>query len=149
MKSSKAGFSFAGVLLASSALLLPSSATAQTSGAITGQVLDSSKAAVADATVTAENVGTGETRSVQTNSQGYYTLTELRVGTYDISAERQGFRRTVQKGVLLNVATTVQLNFTLEVGAVNDQVFVTSETPVIEKSDASTGTTMETQQLSD
>jgi Carboxypeptidase regulatory-like domain/TonB dependent receptor len=149
MKSSKAGLTFAGVLLASSALLLSSSAMAQTSGAITGQVVDSSKAAVADATVTAKNAGTGETRAIQTDSQGYYTLTELRVGTYDVSAERQGFRRTVQRGVLLNVATTVQLNFTLEVGEVSEQVFVTSEAPVIEKSDASTGTTMETQQLSE
>ena len=149
MKSSKAGLTFAGVLLASSALLLSSSAMAQTSGAITGQVVDSSKAAVADATVTAKNAGTGETRAIQTDSQGYYTLTELRVGTYDVSAERPGFRRTVQKGVLLNVATTVQLNFTLEVGEVSEQVFVTSEAPVIEKSDASTGTTMETQQLSE
>src|SRR5438874_9837681 len=136
MKSSKAGLTFVGVLLASSALLRPSSARAQTSGAITGQVMDSSKAAVADATITAKNAGTGETRAIQTDSQGYYTLTELRVGTYDVSAERQGFRRTVQKGVLLNVATTVQLNFTLEVGEVSEQVFVTSEAPVIEKSDA-------------
>jgi hypothetical protein len=149
MRSSKAGLTFAGVLLVGSALLGPSSAMAQTSGAITGQVVDSSKAAVAGATVTAKNAGTGETRAIQTDSQGYYTLTELRVGTYDVSAERQGFRQTVQKGVLLNVATTVQLNFTLEVGEVSDQVFVTSEAPVIEKSDASTGTTMETQQLSE
>ena len=70
MKSSKAGLTFAGVLLASSALLLSSSARAQTSGAITGQVVDSSKAAVADATVTAQNAGTGETRAIQTDSQG-------------------------------------------------------------------------------
>jgi hypothetical protein len=149
MKNSRAGLTFVGVLLASSALLLPSSAMAQTSGAITGQVFDSSKAAVVEATVTAKNVGTGETRVVQTDSQGYYTLTELRVGTYDVSAERQGFRRTVQKGVLLNVATTVQLNFTLEVGEVSEQIVVTSEAPVIEKSDPATGTTLQTQQLSE
>src|SRR6266478_6967540 len=129
------------------ALLMPASAKAQTAGGITGQVLDISKAAVAEATVTAKNVGTSETRSVQTDSQGHYRITELRVGTYDISAERQGFRRQVQTGVVLNVAATVQLNFTIQVGAVNEEVVVTSDAPIIEKGDASTGTTMDTEQI--
>src|SRR6266404_8246358 len=129
------------------ALLLTLPAHAQTAGEVTGQVLDISKSAIADATVTAKNVGTGEIRSVRTDAQGHYTITELRVGTYDISAERQGFRRQVQSGVVLNVAATVQLNFTIQVGEVNAEVVVTSDAPIIEKGDASTGTTMDTQQI--
>ena len=129
------------------ALLLPLSGQAQTAGEITGQVFDISKASVADATVTAKNVGTAETRSVQADSQGHYRITELRIGTYDISAEHQGFRREVKTGVLLSVAATVELNFTLQVGAVNEEVVVTSDAPIIEKGDASTGTTMQTQQI--
>ncbi len=58
------------------AFLLPLSAQAQTAGEITGQVFDISKAAVAEATVTAKNVGTSETRSVQTDSQGHYRITD-------------------------------------------------------------------------
>src|SRR6266478_3179173 len=134
-------------LLVAFGLLLPFSAQGQTAGEITGQVFDNSKAAVADATVTAKNVGTGETRTVQTDSQGHYRITELRVGTYDVSAERQGFRRQVQTGVVLNVAATVQLNFTIQVGEVNAEVVVTSDAPIIEKGDASTGTTMDTEQI--
>src|SRR5882762_3737822 len=102
------------ILLVVVALLPPFSAQAQTAGEITGQVFDNSKAAVADATVTAKNVGTGETRTAQTDSEGHYRITELRVGTYDVSAERQGFRRQVQTGVVLSVAATVQLNFTIQ-----------------------------------
>jgi hypothetical protein len=135
------------ILLVVVALLPPFSAQAQTAGEITGQVFDNSKAAVADATVTAKNVGTGETRTAQTDSEGHYRITELRVGTYDVSAERQGFRRQVQTGVALSVATTVLLNFTIQVGAVNEEVVVTSDAPIIEKGDASTGTTMDTQQI--
>lgn len=131
------------------AFLLPLSAQAQTAGEITGQVFDISKAAVAEATVTAKNVGTSETRSVQTDSQGHYRITELRVGTYDVSAERQGFRRQVQTGVVLNVAATVQLNFTIQVGEVNAEVVVTADAAIIEKGDASTGTTMATQQINE
>jgi hypothetical protein len=129
--------------------LLPLSAQAQTAGEITGQVFDNSKAAVADATVTAKNVGTGEARSVQTDAQGHYIITELRVGAYDVSAEHQGFRREVKTRVLLNVAATVELNFTIQVGALSEEVVVTSDAPIIEKGDASTGTTMETQQIDD
>src|SRR5437879_646210 len=147
MRIGKAALFSVSVLVVAVALLLPLSAQAQTAGEITGQVFDNSKAAVADATVTARNVGTGETRSVKTDSQGLYRITELRVGTYDVSAERQGFRRQIQTGVVLSVAATVQLNFTIQVGAVNEEVVVTSDAPIIEKGDASTGTTMETQQI--
>ncbi len=129
------------------AFLMPSSANAQTAGEITGQVLDNSKASIAGATVTAKSVGTGETRTVQTDSQGHYRLTDLRIGTYDISAEHQGFRREVKTGVLLNVAATVELNFTIQVGSVNEEIVVTSDAPILEKGDASTGTTMQTQQI--
>ena len=129
------------------AILMPSSAKAQTAGEITGQVVDNSKASIAGATVTAKNVGTGETRTVQTDSQGHYRITELRIGTYDISAEQQGFRREVKTGVLLSVAATVELNFTIQVGSVNEEIVVTSDAPTLEKGDASTGTTMQTQQI--
>jgi hypothetical protein len=130
-------------------LLAPFRAQAQTAGEITGQVFDSSKAAVGDATVTAKNSRTGETRSAQTDAQGRYRIVGLSVGAYDVSAEKQGFRRQVQTGVALNVDATVQLDFTIQVGAVNEEVVVVSDAPVIEKGDASTGTTMETQQISD
>lgn len=129
------------------AFLMPSSANAQTAGEITGQVLDNSKASIAGATVTAKSVGTGETRTVQTDSQGHYRITDLRIGTYDISAEHQGFRREVKTGVLLSVAATVELNFTIQVGSVNEEIVVTSDAPILEKGDASTGTTMQTQQI--
>src|SRR5215831_7416460 len=138
-----------GVLVTMVCVLLPLRAEAQTAGEITGQVFDSSKAAVADATVTAKNSGTGETRSAQTDAQGRYRIAGLRVGTYDVSAERQGFRRQIQTGVILNVDATVQVDFTIQVGAVNEEVVVVSEAPIIEKGDASTGTTMDTQQISD
>lgn len=131
------------------AILLPLSAQAQTAGEITGQVFDRSKAAVADAIVTAKNAGTGETRTVRTDTQGRYRITELRVGSYDVSVERQGFRRQIQTGVVLNVDATVQVDFTIEVGEVNEEIRVTSDAPIIEKGDASTGTTMETQQLNE
>src|SRR5579863_7249406 len=129
------------------AILMPLGTQAQTTGEITGQVFDNSKASITGATVSAKNVGTGEIRSVQTDSQGHYKITELRIGTYDVSAEHEGFRREIKTGALLTVTATVEMNFTLQVGAVSEEVVVTSDAPVLDKGDASTGTTMGTQQL--
>jgi hypothetical protein len=137
----------ASVLLIVVVLLMPSATQAQTTGEITGQVFDNSKASIAGATVSAKNVGTGEIRSVQTDSQGHYKITELRIGTYDVSAEHQGFRREIKTGALLTVTATIEMNFTLQVGVVNEEVVVTSDAPVLDKGDASTGTTLGTEQL--
>jgi hypothetical protein len=126
---------------------LPAHSQAQTAGEITGQILDPSKAAISDATVTATNSATGAVRKAQTDSQGHYALTDLPVGTYSITVEHDGFQQLKQNGVGLNVATTVTLNLTLTVGAVNQEVLVTSDAPIIDKSDASTGTVLDNQQV--
>src|SRR5580692_11059966 len=120
---------------------------AQTAGEITGQVLDPSRASVAEATITATNTATGAVRKTQSDSQGHYALTDLPIGTYNVSAEHEGFQQLTQTGVVLNVATTVQLNLVLTVGAVSQQVVVTSEAPIINKADASTGTVLDNQQV--
>ncbi len=118
-----------------------------TSGQIAGQVVDASKAVVPDASVTAANKATGLVRTVHTGNRGTYSITDLPVGTYDIAAERQGFKKQVQIGVVVSVASKVQLNFVLPVGTVSQEIEVRAEATVIDKSDAATGTTMDTQQL--
>jgi hypothetical protein len=122
-------------------------AQAQSAGKITGQVLDATKAAISDAAVAATNTATGTVRKAQTDSQGQYALTDLPVGMYTITVEHEGFQRLKQTGVELNVATTVTLNLTLKVGSVNQEVVVTSEAPIIDKADASTGTVFDSQEV--
>jgi hypothetical protein len=122
-------------------------AQAQTAGEITGQVLDPSKAAISNAAVTATNSATGAVRKAQTDSQGHYALTNLPVGTYSVTVEHESFQQLKQTGVMLNVATTVTLNLTLTVGAVSQTVVVTSEAPIIDKADASTGTVLDNQEV--
>ena len=124
-------------------------AQAQTAAEITGEVLDPSKAVISNAALTATNAATGAVRKAQTNSQGHYVLTNLPVGTYSISVEHEGFQQLKQTGVMLNVATTVTLNLTLTVGSVHQEVVVTSEAPIIDKADASTGTVLDNQEVSE
>ena len=125
----------------------PAHAQAQTAGEITGQVLDPSKAAIPDAAVTATNSATGAVRKAQTDGQGHYAFTHLPVGTYSIAVEHEGFQQLKQTGVMLNVATTVTLNLMLTVGSVKQEVAVTSEAPIIDKADASTGTVLDNQEV--
>jgi hypothetical protein len=122
-------------------------AQAQTAGEITGQVLDPSKAAISNAAVTATSSATGSVRKAQTDSQGHYALTNLPVGTYSVTVEHEGFQQLKQTGVMLNVATTVTLNLSLTLGSVKQEVVVTSEAPVIDKTDASTGTVFDNQEV--
>ncbi len=124
-------------------------AQAPTSGQITGQVLDPSKAAIPGATVTAANAATGATQTVKTNGQGFFTLTDLPVGTYNVSAQHEGFKRQEQTGVVLNVASTVQLSIVLSVGDTSQEVVVTSQAPVINKTDASTSSVLNNTQVTE
>src|SRR5580704_1066074 len=135
-------------ILSSLVVAIPAAyAQAQTAGEITGQVLDPSKAAISNAAITATNSATGAVRKAQTDSQGHYALTNLPVGTYSIAVEHEGFQQLKQTGLMLNVATTVTLNLTLTVGSVKQKVVVTSEAPIIDKADASTGTVLDNQEV--
>src|SRR4051812_7597962 len=69
------------------------------SGAISGNVTDSSGAVLAAATVTATNRETSATRTVQTGSDGHYQFNGLRVGVYDVKSEAPGFQSEVKQSL--------------------------------------------------
>ena len=99
---------FGSAVLAS--LLFAAPVVAQvTTADITGRVLDQNGAAVASATITARNIGTGQERTVQSDQNGNYTLSELPPGTYDITVEAPNFSKAVIKARELNVGTTATL----------------------------------------
>ncbi len=118
-------------LLAS--LLFAAPVTAQvTTADITGRVLDQNGAAVANATVTARHLGTGQERTTQSDSQGNYMIGELPPGTYDITAEAPNFSKAVLKGREINVGTTVTVNFDMKAGQITEVVNITSDIVSIE-----------------
>lgn len=88
-------------------------------GSITGQVFDPTGAVVSNATVTATSVSTGFTRTITTTSAGLYNFAILPPSVYTISATAPGFQTLVRKNLILNVAATFPVNFTLSLtGAV-------------------------------
>src|SRR5205807_6356416 len=78
----------------------------QTTGNISGRVFDPQGAAAPGATVTAKSPDTGFMRTEVSDREGVYRLTALPVGTYDVTAELQGFATISNHGVDVNVAQT-------------------------------------------
>ena len=61
------------------------------------------------------------------------------MGVYDLTAELQGFGKVENKGIIVNVAQTLDLNMTLKVASLSETVTVTGESPLIETSSSSVG----------
>src|SRR6266851_2735176 len=105
----------------------PSRATAQVSAAISGVVSDASGAAIAAATVAAKNLETGAVRTTATDTAGRYQLPELAVGAYEVTVAKDGFQTTVRGGIHLVVGQHASLDFSLQVGAVTEQITVNGD----------------------
>src|SRR5579883_78503 len=125
------------------AFALPQGALGQ-SQSIVGTVADSSGAVVPGATVTAINVQTGMQRHVTTNAAGEYTIPNLDVGLYTVTAVAKGFQLQEVKDVHLEVEAVRQINFVLQVGSSTQQVSVKATATPLETEQSSTGTLLET-----
>ena len=75
----------------------------QTTGNVTGRVLDQQGAAIPGVTVTAKSPSTGFTRTEVSDAEGVYRLSALPVGIYEVTAELQGFSTVSKKDVEVNV----------------------------------------------
>jgi hypothetical protein len=130
------------------AFLTGASAWAQVDTAtITGSVHDSSGAVLPDAVVTATEVSTGIRTTARTASDGVYVITPLKIGTYSVSAQANGFRTETHENIVLNVQQNQRLDFRLNVGSVNQTAEVTSEAPLLETETASLGDVVAAQQV--
>src|SRR4051794_33333263 len=89
----------------------------QTTGTITGRVVDQQGAAVPGVTVTAKSASTGFTRTETSDAEGVYRLSALPVGQYDVTSELQGFATVAKKDVSVNVGQTQSIDFSLRVAA--------------------------------
>ncbi len=121
----------------------PLALVAQQSG-IVGTVTDSSGAVLAGVAVTARNVDTGEARETTSNDVGQFTMPNLQVGTYTVSAEKQGFQRKVVDQVRLEVQAVRTIDVMLPPGTVSEQVNVTAEATALQTNDSSVSTLLET-----
>src|SRR5215475_7595504 len=119
----KRGLVFATTLI----LVCGSVVRAQDTTNLSGTVTDPEGMVIANATVTATNVGNGTARKVTTGENGTYQFNQIPPGKYTLRAEAKGFKVSVQEDVDLVVKTSAQLSFQLEVGSVSETVTVSTD----------------------
>ncbi len=111
-------------------LSIPALLSAQgTAGRVIGRVADPSGALLTGVKVTLVNEATNVSRDTKTNENGDYDFVEVPVGTYRLEFDLTGFKKNVRRGVSLDINQVVTLNTTMQVGATQEVVDVTSEAP--------------------
>ncbi len=129
---------------------IPAAALAQLPTAtILGNVKDASGAMVPKATVTVRHVDTGQTRTVATAEDGGYRALALPVGNYEVRVEHPGFQSELRQGLTLAVSQEAVVNFTLQVGAVEQTVAVTAEAPIVNTTSGSLGGLVDERKVAD
>lgn len=125
------------------------SAAAQVDTAsLTGQVTDAQGAVVAGARVAAKNQATNIVVETTTNSEGYYTLTNLRPSIYTIEISQAGFQTASRKDVELNVGQKARFDFSLSVGETTVIVDVTTENQtLLQREDAIIGRVLDNRRI--
>jgi hypothetical protein len=118
-------------------------------GSITGTVSDPSGAAIAGASVTAANAATGVSTRTSTDSTGTYTIPLLPPGTYQVTAERAGFKTYVHSGVVIEVGQTARLDVPMQLGDARQTIEVKAALPQLRPDSSDLGTVITGQQVID
>lgn len=124
------------VLLLASSLQLCAQGTG---GRILGRIADPSGAVLSGAKITAVNEATGVSHSAISNDSGDYVFPDLSVGSYSLTFDLTGFKKTVRRAIALDVNQVITLNMTMQLGAAQEVVDVTSEAPLVDTSSTQLG----------
>ena len=114
-----------------------------------GIVKDASQAVIPGVTVTATNEGTNISTTSLSNETGHYVFVNLVPGTYTLTCELQGFKRFVNKGLVLQVGASVTINITLETGELSTEVVVSAAAPLIDMTTNKVGNVVQERQVVD
>jgi Carboxypeptidase regulatory-like domain len=140
---------FVGLLMLGTSLM-PSLAAAQTratSADLSGVVLDESKAVLPGAMVTATNAETNQARTVVTDGNGRFFIPALPPGLYVVSAELSGFAPQTRQGILLQLGTSVTLDFTLKIAGTREEITVKAPAPLIDTQQTAVSTVVSQKQI--
>jgi len=120
------------VLVLIGALFFSAHAQTTTVGTISGTVRDEKGAVVPKAEVSIQGEGTGLSRTVNSDDNGFYLANSLPAGRYTVSTAPHGFKKTVAPAVDLHVSENKVVNLDLQVGQVSETVTVSSDASPVE-----------------
>src|SRR5436190_3769812 len=129
------------------AVLLAASATAAAAqavkGSLLGNITDDAGLPIPGATVTITETATNISYNAVTNESGFYVFSNLKDGTYRVTGELTGFKKSIRDGVVVPVNATVRVDLKLEIGALEESVTVVGESPLLQTDRADTGRLIE------
>lgn len=128
------------------ALLAGALAAQSANGILQGRLTDEQSAAVPGASVTATHAETGVARVTTSGADGTYRFGALPAGTYDVKIELSGFATVTQQGVVVNVASTREIDVAMKLASVEETITVQDQAPLI-ATDASIGTVVSQNEL--
>ncbi|HMV86371.1 MAG TPA: carboxypeptidase regulatory-like domain-containing protein [Blastocatellia bacterium] len=120
-----------------------------TTGVISGIVADQQNAVIANATVIVRNLGTNESRTAGTDSEGRYRLPNLPIGNYEITFQAKGFAKYLRTGVELLVNQEAVVNISLKPSTVEEVVTVTENASLLNTTNAEVSTRFDSKRLSE
>ncbi|PYS43806.1 MAG: hypothetical protein DMG13_34870, partial [Acidobacteria bacterium] len=133
------------LLFASAVPALAQQGTAE----IAGRVTDEQGAVLPGVAIVVTNEETGIFREVTTSEEGTYLASQLVPGRYGVVAKLLGFRTMERGGLILPVGTTLTINLTLAVGAVEETITVVGESPLIDTTSARVGGNIGAEELAE
>ena len=133
-------FSGIGVLVC---LLAAVVSWASINGSISGLVIDPSGSVIVGGAVTATETQTGVKSETVTDSKGFYNLSELPIGTYDIEITANGFKTFRKSGLVVDANAALRVDATLQVGQTTEKVIVNSDAVHVETESTQTGEVIE------
>ena len=121
-------------------LVATSASEAQQGGsAIRGRVTDEQQAVLPGVAITVTHAESGTIRETVSGDDGTYLVPGLLPGPYHVAAELTGFNRLLQENVVLRIGTTMQVDLTLRIGAVQESLTVSAEAPQVDLTTAQVG----------
>ena len=134
------------------ALLLLSAlvpAWAQDRGNIEGTVTDASGSAVPAAKVKIVQSGTNASWSLEANDVGRYYAPNLPLGNYRVTVQKEGFSTATSGEAEVRSQVTARVDVKLQVGAISENIQVTSEAPLVDTSSSTVSASLASKQLSE
>lgn len=139
-----------GLLALALTALAPGAALAQqnaSTGQLFGTVTDPEGAVMPGVTIEARNVDSGFSRSSVTDASGFYRIDLLPVGVYEVKGSLAGFKTQIFRDVKISLGSSTRIDFALEITAVEEEIVVTAEAPVIETTNPNASASVSDEQI--
>lgn len=136
-----------GKFLAAILLLAPPLLAQFDTAEVLGTVRDPAAGAVVRAAVTLTNQDTGIAVKTDTGEDGSFTFTNVKIGTYEITAEAPGFARAIARNISISVNARQRVDLTLKVGTVAESVEVTDAATLLQTDSSDRGQVIRSTQI--